>query len=470
MPELSLDDDGFLDMAMLDDGVELTGADTERADAALRRAFDADLSATWRAALDDASVGDDVVYLEARVVPVEHLDSHRRRGFPALLAAAAGLVLIVGAVGLGLGWFSDDEPITRTGGTQTATATAAPEPTPTPTPQDEPDPVPSSTAIGPALERIVVVGDAPRKPVEAAGSLWVSNRDGETVTRIDPATGDRFEIAVDAGPDTALTAAGALWVPAREGGVLTKIDLDSLEVTQTAVGADPDTPTLAAGHIWVALRGDRQIAVVDPDTAQVVQRIPLNGRPLTPVLVDDDLWFVTRDDNRLHRIALGEWGPETLPELTSVDVGADPDRPLAADGRLWVPARAAARIDVVDPASAQLLASVSVGETPDTPVAAGGRIWVPDAGQSTVTVIDSATLEVVSAVVVGPTPRTGVAEGGVVWIPVAGEGVVVGIDAGTTEILHRIEVGVAPDTPAVVGDSLWVPDAGGSTVVEIRLR
>ena len=39
MSDLRLDDDGFLNMAALDDDAELSDADVERADVALRRAF-----------------------------------------------------------------------------------------------------------------------------------------------------------------------------------------------------------------------------------------------------------------------------------------------------------------------------------------------------------------------------------------------------------------------------------------------
>lgn len=474
MPELRLDDDGFLNMAALDDEIELTDAEVERSDTALRQAFEADLSSTWRSIVDRAPVGDDVVYLQAEVVPVERLDSHRQSRLPAVFAAAAGMLLILGAVGLGLGWFTDGEPSTQLG--ETATATPAPTASPEPTVEDAAgdddgqveatEPTPPS---GPSLEQIVVVGEAPRKPVPAGGALWVANRGADTVTRID-AGGVRSDFVVGARPDTALEAAGALWAPARDAARLTRIDLETLESLVIDIGGDPDTPVFAAGHVWVALRGDEQLAVVDPATAEVVQRISLAGRPLTPELLDGSLWFVTRDDSRLHRIRLDEWQPDVQPTLESIDVSADPDRLVVAGGRLWVPARADARIDVVDPAAGVLLASVEVGGLPDTPMVAAGRIWVPNAGGTELTVIDIDTLEVVDVVEVGPTPRTGVVDAGIVWVPVAGDGDVVGLDADTAQIVHRIEIGIAPDTPAIIGDSLWVPDAEGSSVVEIRLR
>lgn len=476
MPELRLDDDGYLNMAALDDDAELSDAQTDRADTILRQAFDADLSSTWRAAVERSPVGDDVVYLEAEVVPVERLDSHRRNRLPALFAAAAGILMILGAVGLGLGWFTDDEPTTEFG--ETATVTPAPTAEPEPTVDDagavddgdaveSTDPEPAEP--GPSLEQIVVVGDAPRKPVPAGDALWVANRGGDTVTRIDGA-GERSDIVVGARPDTALAAAGALWAPARDDDRLTRIDLETLETVAIDIGGDPDTPVAAADHIWVALRGDRALAVVDPATGDVVQRIRLDGRPLTPELFDGSLWFVTRDDNQLHRIRLDDWQPDVQPTLESIEVGADPDRPLVAGGRLWVPARDDARIDVVDPQAGEVLAAVEVGGLPDTPIATERRVWVSNAGGTDITVIDLESIEVVDVIEVGPTPRTGVVDADTVWVPVAGSGDVVAIDADSLEIIARIEVGVAPDTPAVIGDSLWVPDAEGAALVEIRLR
>lgn len=486
MPELRLDADGYLDLDEIDDGNELAAGDAERADAALKDAFDVDLAPGWHRAMPGwgAAVAEVSHVDRVDVVPFEpRSEPPRRRQFPgAVLAAAAVVALVIGAVGFGLGWFD--------GGSGPDTVfsqnpTPEPDPDPTAPAPDEPespdddgdtsvdasDPTPPPlTPDDPAIGRILVVGEGPRRPVAAGGALWIPNRVSGTITRVgqDGEQLERLDIEVGARPDAPLGTADAVWVPVRDDGLLVRIDLETLETSELTIGADPDTPVLAGGLLFVPLRGQNELAVVDPTTVEVVGRISLDGRPLTPVVVGDDLWFVTRDDNALHRLGVAafEVGEDAL---ETIEVGADPDRPLFAEGLLWVPARDAARIDVVDPEAATLLASIPVGSTPDTPVSAGGRIWVPNAGGGAVSVIDAQTFEVLGAVQVGSTPRTGDVDGTTVWIPVADRDAVVAIDAETLEVVQVIETGAAPDTPAVIGESLWVPNGEGTTVVEIRL-
>jgi YVTN family beta-propeller protein len=467
MAELGVDGDGFLELDEFDDGHDLNRAETALVDAAFRSALEVGLRQGWEGTVELAGApgasGSEIVYDLQPPDPAARLRG-RVRVRP-LVAAAAAAMVVVGAVGLASGWF------TRADQPQTVFSESPPVVAPAPTePPGGSVTEPSSRPDDSRLARIVTVGASPRRPILAGGALWIPNRGASSVTRLDPVSGDRAEIEVGDRPDVPIEAAGAVWVPARESATVARVDLVTNQVASIEVGDDPDTPVLAAGHLWVAARQSQQIAVIDPSTLEVIQEILLDGRPLTPVVLGDWLLFVTRDDNALHRIDLTGFDPTEAPAKVSISVGADPDRPLITpSGLLWIPARDAGAVSVVDAATMEVLISIPVGETPDTPMFAAGRVWVPNAGEDTVTVIDAATFDVVEVLEVGRTPRTGVADGTGLWIPVEGRGGIVHVDSVNAIIVETIETGPAPDTPSAIGQSLWVPHAEGSTVVEIRL-
>ena len=261
-----------------------------------------------------------------------------------------------------------------------------------------------------------------------------------------------------------------MWFPARDDETLVRVGLDDLTVTPIAVGPNADTPILAADHLWVPVRDAQAMVVIDPSTTTVVQRIELNGRPLTPLMLDGALWFVTRDDDMLHRVDLATFDPVVPVATQQIRVGRDPDRAVEAAGRLWVPARRGNVVTVVDPTDLTIVASIPVGARPDTPVVTPGLVWVPNLDGTTVTVIDAETLDVVADVEVGSEPRTGVASDDFVWIPVLSNDFMAQLSIADLGFVGGFGVGLSPDTPSLIDGVLWVPAKGSDTITEITLR
>lgn len=372
----------------------------------------------------------------------------------------------------------DPEPEPEPDPTPEPDPEATPEPEPEPTPATEPTPEPEPTAtptpepppfgVAEIVSRVAVGGGADT-PLLAADWLWVPSADAGTITRVDPANPSTPTIVVEVGanPDAMLFAAGYLWAPARDDEQLVRIDPVTRSTMTFDVGPNADTPTFAAGHIWVPVRDANRLVVIDPATDQIVAEATLGGRPLTPVVDEatNTLWFVTREDNGANVVSLDTFVPGEPLEVRTVTVGTDPDRPVMADGLLWVPARAADAISVVDPATETVIGTVPVGNRPDTPVPAPGFVFVPNSGDNVVTIINTSTFSVVDTVVVGQDPRTGVSTSTHVWMPIQDDSQVVAISLADLQIEHTIPIGT-PDTPALVGDRLWVPSGDGE-VVEI---
>ncbi len=401
-------------------------------------------------------------------------DTGRRR-LPWVALVVTALVA-VGAVIAVVVFRGDDEPADRdatTSGTTPAVDTDSVDPpeVATPTPTLEPDDTPE-VALGPIEVpvplRTIGVGPGPLTPLEVDGSIWVPSSEGDTFSRIDPASGDVETVVVGARPDRGVVANGALWVPARDDGLLARVDLSDNSVTTTPIGLNADTPVFDGQRLWIAVRGTNELIAVDPADGSRIFTVALQGRPLTPILVEGALWFITREDNALHRLDLAPLDGGADPALDTIQVGADPDRPIEAGGMLWVPNRDDATVSVVDLATRAVVSTLAVGDTPDTPVAAGGRVWVPNSRSNTVTVLDVATREVVETIEVGDGPRTGVVAGGSVWFPITNANTLVQLDVDDAVVVDRFLTGAGPGTPAVIGENLWIPNRDNATVLEFQ--
>ncbi|MDQ3379611.1 MAG: protein kinase [Actinomycetota bacterium] len=108
-------------------------------------------------------------------------------------------------------------------------------------------------------QRDITVGNAPSAIAVSADSLWVTNFEDDTVTRIaitaPGQTPTLTTIPVGDGPVDVAFGEGGVWVISSLDGAVTRIDPESGDVTATiGIGNEPQRVATGEGAVWVTVR------------------------------------------------------------------------------------------------------------------------------------------------------------------------------------------------------------------------
>lgn len=142
-----------------------------------------------------------------------------------------------------------------------------------------------------AVDATIEVGGNPADITAGAGAVWLA--DGRAVVRLDPASGAVERIALRYNATEVTVGAGAVWVSNRLGDSVTKIDLDAATATSAIpVGDDPVGIVAGEGAVWVANGTGRSLSRIDPSTSAVVATIGV-GNALEGVALAQELVWVT---------------------------------------------------------------------------------------------------------------------------------------------------------------------------------
>jgi YVTN family beta-propeller protein len=126
--------------------------------------------------------------------------------------------------------------------------------------------------------------------IVAAGGIWIAGTDGETV-RLDLETHDVTRFNGDGSQP--LFAHGAVWISQRENDSIVRIDPVTMEVTDVIeVGRYPQEPVAHARAIWVPNAGDGTVSRIDPLTGEVVGTITVGGHISALVATPETLWVL----------------------------------------------------------------------------------------------------------------------------------------------------------------------------------
>jgi streptogramin lyase len=112
----------------------------------------------------------------------------------------------------------------------------------------------------------IPVGDSPTGIVAGEGSIWTSDFNARTVTRIDPESLEPGRpILIGGRPGGLATGAGYVWVTRPEDDALIRIDAQAGSWTGEVikVGVDPQGVSVTSDAVWVANQGDGTISRVD---------------------------------------------------------------------------------------------------------------------------------------------------------------------------------------------------------------
>jgi YVTN family beta-propeller protein len=106
--------------------------------------------------------------------------------------------------------------------------------------------------------RRFLVGGFPVGVATGFGSVWVAERDGDNVRRIDPVTGRTHQvIAVGHVPSDVAVGRDSVWVTNHCDGTVSRIDPATNRVVRTIkLGYHPQWLALGRGFAWVGVAKD----------------------------------------------------------------------------------------------------------------------------------------------------------------------------------------------------------------------
>jgi CubicO group peptidase (beta-lactamase class C family)/streptogramin lyase len=271
-------------------------------------------------------------------------------------------------------------------------------------------------------------------PALLPGSLWLSNPDVGTLTRIDTRI-DAYALSVPLGThNLSCPGCGAVTIPMAGEGQLWSADATSL-------------------------------VRINPRTNKVAERIPVGPGTSDLALTGHTLWVtstgkVFRVDLRRRRV------------VAIVHGFANPQMIVASRDAAWVTDSWSESVKRINPATDRIVANIHVGEDPEALALGFGSLWVMNGTGGIISRVDPRTNRVSATIVVGHGVRNmysspwgrGVTVGfGRVWTVVHDDGKLVSIDPRTNRPVAALTIPVPPSEKTVapyqvaVGDgSVWV--------------
>ncbi len=329
----------------------------------------------------------------------------RRAAWPLVLAATALAAAAVGALLL-LSGGDSDSPSDSSG-------------------QVVRDPAPSAEPLEPQALAPIDVGAGADGVAVGDGSVWVANKERNTLTRIDPG-GPSVTGTIDVGrePDSVAVGLGRVWVTNSTDNTVSVIDPATDEVTGSVpVGRDPEGVAVGKGFAWVANKADDTVTRIDADGgARKAQRV--GDEPIQITMTPDAPWVTLTAESAIARLDPKSGGPSGA----RVETGGAPRGIAYAAGLLWVSVTTADEIVVIDPKTEQLVDRVKVPDNPREVRAGEDAVWLTSADAGSVTAIDPESRKVAGTVEVRGTPF-GLAVGeGRAWAASLDEGLLTPVD------------------------------------------
>ena len=282
------------------------------------------------------------------------------------------------------------------------------------------------------LASFTEIGTAPSNIAVGEGSAWMLNTEADTISRIDPRTGDVVKVfRAGARPSDLAVGAGALWVGSRGTGWpnvtarLSRVDPESGAITRTVRlpagtgdGTGPPStgyPRVAvgAGAVW-ASNPDETVSRIDPATGRLVARIDV-GVPQSAIAAGaEGVWFLNWENRAVTSIdpSTNQVGEEIVldsPFLQAIAVGA---------GSVWVTSPQDGRLWRIEPGRSSTARSIQLEVGAGYLAFGDGAAWVANYRTGIVSRIDPRTNAVTARVQVGASQAL-VAGAGAAWVSTA---------------------------------------------------
>jgi DNA-binding SARP family transcriptional activator/streptogramin lyase len=250
---------------------------------------------------------------------------------------------------------------------------------------------PETNSVVPPLTRGIPWRGVPWALAVGEGSVWVALNEGRALSLVEvgPETGDlrrripldkRDRVFSELWADVELTIGeGAVWALERGAGQVTRIDPATgiPKVLAEGVGA---SSSIAVDQDGVWLGGSDGVKRLDLQTGYLLGHAPVDkvaSSVTTSIAVDGDtVWFVGDSSTRLWRIQSPSGSTQD-----SVEIGASPSAVAVAeeDGTVWVAGRSVTSLWRLDPATDED-ETIPLGASSGGLVADFGSIWTSPGG------------------------------------------------------------------------------------------
>ncbi len=165
----------------------------------------------------------------------------------------------------------------------------------------------SVSRIDPATGAVktIPLGKEPRYVTAGASSVWATSFFSDTLSRIDPVTGNVAQVvAGPKGPGGVAEAFGSVWVAGYENGEVWRYDPATLAVTAKIQGVGPGIEDLkaSASAIWTANSAGASISRIDPATNKLTHTVAVGAGPRQIAPGDAYLWVSNLDAGTVQRV------------------------------------------------------------------------------------------------------------------------------------------------------------------------
>ena len=229
----------------------------------------------------------------------------------------------------------------------------------------------------------IPVGEDPDAITVGGGSVWVANFGDGTVSRIDPATNSAASpVAVGRGPTDLAFGGGIVWV-ATELDTVVRLDAETGRPAGSPVRVKSDgSLAIGGGRLWVSDREDGTVRSIDTQSSNVVDApIPIGASPADLAFGPRFIWVTLAEDGAVRRIDLRADSPGSR----TLDLPGRPDRIVRGGGGLWVTDEEQESAVRIDPETARRDgAPLAVGEDPGGLAVGAGFAWVTSTVEDTV--------------------------------------------------------------------------------------
>jgi YVTN family beta-propeller protein len=281
------------------------------------------------------------------------------------------------------------------------------------------DAVGAVSASGRGIRTVVPLGTSPSSLAAGDKSVWVTNANAGTVSRIDPRSRTIVEtVPVGSTPSGVAVGDGAVWVTDNLGQTVSRIDPAVDRVVQTIpVGNAPEGVAVGDGAVWVANASDGTLSRIDPVSGDVVDTIALGAGAADVAVGEGAVWVSDETGDRVFRV-----DPHSDQVTASINVGTGPTAITTGFGSVWVANSLDGTMSRIDPQSNSVTATVAVGDGAGGIAVGAGGVWVSCQYAGTLSLINPAADVVERTMAVGNRPEGVALAGGLVWVGVGPAG------------------------------------------------